>query len=57
MDPFIIFLIAGTLGTILLSPILGAESRPDWLRPDRKSSFRIAGSMRPGEWEPREFGR
>jgi hypothetical protein len=57
MDPFIIFLIAGTIGTILLSPILGAESRPEWLRPDRKSSFRITGSMRPKDWEPSEFER
>ena len=57
MDPFIIFLIAGTIGTIFLSPILGAESRPEWLRPERKSSFRRAGSMRPEDWEPTEFGR
>jgi hypothetical protein len=56
MDPFI-FVIAGTIGTILLSPILGAESRPEWLRPDRKSSFRMAGSMRPEDWEPSDFER
>ena len=56
MDPFI-FVIAGTIGTILLSPILGAESRPEWLRPDRKPSFRMSGPMRPEDWKPSEFER
>lgn len=30
---------------------LGAESRPEWLRVDRKSRYRMVGSMRPSEWD------
>ena len=35
----------------------GAENRPEWLRPDRKPPFRMAGSMRPEDWERSEFER
>jgi hypothetical protein len=45
------------LGTIVLSPILGADSRPEWRRPDRRSSSRGAGSLRPEDWDPSEFQR
>jgi hypothetical protein len=60
MDP-VIFLVAVMLGTIVLSPILGADSRPEWRRPDRRpdrrSSSRGAGSLRPEDWDPSEFQR
>jgi hypothetical protein len=56
MDP-VIFLVPVTVGTIFLSPILGADSRPEWRRPDRRSSFRAAGSLRPEDWGPSEFER
>jgi hypothetical protein len=41
----------------LLSTFLGAESRPGFLRVDRKPEFRAAGSMRPEDWPPSEFER
>jgi hypothetical protein len=56
MDP-VIFLVAVMLGTIFLSPILGADSRPDWRRPDRKPEFPVSGSLRPEDWPPSEFER
>jgi hypothetical protein len=40
-----------------LSTFLGVESRPDFLRVDRKPRFRMAGSMRPEDWPPSEFER
>jgi hypothetical protein len=36
MDAIAIIFTAIVLGTIVLSPFFGAESRPDFLRPDRK---------------------
>jgi hypothetical protein len=60
MDP-VIFLVAVMLGTIVLSPIHGADSRPDRRRPDRlperRTSSRGAGSLRPEDWDPSEFQR
>jgi hypothetical protein len=41
----------------LLSTFLGAESRPGFLRVDRKPEFRTVGSMRPEDWPPSEFER
>jgi hypothetical protein len=41
----------------VLSTFLGAESRPEFLRVDRKPEFRRSGSMRPEDWPPSEFER
>jgi hypothetical protein len=54
MAPVVIVLLSVLIVTIALSPILGAESRPDFLRPDRKSRFRMVGSMRREDWDRRE---
>ncbi len=40
-----------------LSTFLGAESRPDFLRVDRRDRFRMSGSMDPKDWPPSEFER
>ena len=40
----------------LLSTFLGAESRPEFRRVDRKPEP-PAGSMRPEDWPPSEFER
>jgi hypothetical protein len=40
-----------------LSTFLAAESRPDFLRPDRRPRFRVVGSMRSEDWPPSEFER
>jgi hypothetical protein len=50
MEPFFIFLAAALLVTIVLGPIFGAESRPGFLRPDRKLRPMI-GTLRPSEWD------
>jgi hypothetical protein len=54
--------VAIVLGGVLLfvviaGPLFGAESRPAWRNVDRKSSFRMVGSMRPEDWPPSEFKR
>jgi hypothetical protein len=46
MDAIAIIFTAIVMGTIVLSPFFGAESRPDFLRPDRRhgkmlSPFRL----------------
>jgi hypothetical protein len=41
----------------VLSTFLGAESRPDFLRVDRKPRYRMVGSMKPEDWPPSEFER
>ena len=41
----------------LLSTFLGAESRPAFLRVDRKPEPPFAGSMRPEDWPRSEFER
>ena len=41
----------------LLSAFLAAESRPAFLRVDRKPEFRVVDSMRPEDWPPSEFER
>lgn len=41
----------------VLSTFLGAESRPDFLRVDRKSEHPAVGSLRPEDWPPSEFER
>jgi hypothetical protein len=50
MDPLVIFFVAFFFIAIVLAPIFGAESRPDFLRPDRKARPMV-GSMRPSDWE------
>jgi hypothetical protein len=55
MDP-VLFLVASMLAAIVLGPIFGAESRPAFLRPDRRPRS-FAHSMRPSDWEPSEFER
>jgi hypothetical protein len=49
MDAAEIFLTALVIGTILLSPFFGAESRPGFLRPDRKGRNMLS-PLRPSEW-------
>jgi hypothetical protein len=41
----------------LLSTFLAAESRPAFLRVDRKPDFRAVGSMKPEDWPASEFER
>jgi hypothetical protein len=41
----------------VLSVFLGAESRPAFLRVDRKPEVPASGSMRPEDWPPTEFER
>ena len=55
MDP-VVFLVAVMIGTIVLSPILGAESRPGFLRPDRKPRP-IVSPMRASEWKKHGWER
>jgi hypothetical protein len=55
VDP-VVFLVAVMLGTIVLSPILGAESRPGFLRPDRKPRPMVS-PMRPSEWKTHDWER
>jgi hypothetical protein len=43
------------LFVVIAGPLFGAESRPAWRNVDRKSSFRMVGSMRPEDWPPSEF--
>jgi hypothetical protein len=50
MDPLFFVLIAILLATIVLGPIFGAESRPGFLRPDRKARPMVS-SMRPSDWD------
>jgi hypothetical protein len=45
-----IFLACFFFIAIVLGPIFGAESRPGFLRPDRKPR-RMAGAMRRSEWD------
>jgi hypothetical protein len=54
MDPALLLLVL-MLVAIVLGPIFGAESRPGFLRPDRKPRPMV-GSMRPSDWPPSEFG-
>jgi hypothetical protein len=43
------------LFVVIAGPLFGAESRPAWRNVDRKSSFRMVGSMRREDWPPSEF--
>jgi hypothetical protein len=52
-----IILIAVMLYAIVGGPLFGAESRPGWLRVDRKPRSRMSGSMRPEDWPLSEFKR
>ncbi|HVG76428.1 MAG TPA: hypothetical protein VM824_13695 [Thermoleophilaceae bacterium] len=45
------------LFVVIAGPLFGADSRPAWRNVDRKSSFRMIGSMRPEDWPPSEFKR
>jgi hypothetical protein len=56
MEPISIFFIALVLGTIVLSPFFAAESRPGFLRPDRKSRPMMS-TMRPSEWDSQGWDR
>jgi hypothetical protein len=49
MEPGLYLLIALLLASIVFGPILGAESRPGFLRPHRKLRPMI-GTLRPSEW-------
>jgi hypothetical protein len=59
MDPTTIgiILLAYIVIVPLLSTFLAVESRPDFLRIDRKPRFRMGGSMDPKDWPPSEFER
>jgi hypothetical protein len=52
-----IILLAYIVLVPVLSTFLGAESRPAFLRVDRKPEPPAAGSMRPEDWPPTEFER
>ena len=52
-----IILLAFILVVPALSTFLAAESRPEFLRVDRKPRFRTVGSMDPKDWPPSEFER
>jgi hypothetical protein len=39
----------------VLSVVFGAESRPAFLRVDRRPELPVVGSMRPEDWPPTEF--
>jgi hypothetical protein len=54
MEPEVLLLVL-TLVAIVFGPILGAESRRGFLRPERKPRQAV-GSMRPSDWPPSEFG-
>lgn len=43
------------LFVVIAGPLFGADSRPAWRNVDRRPGFRMVGSMRPGDWPPREF--
>jgi hypothetical protein len=51
MEGIAIFFTAMVIGTIVLSPFFGAESRPDFLRPERKHRGGLH-PLRPSEWRP-----
>jgi hypothetical protein len=59
MDPTTIgiILLAYIVLVPVLSTFLGVESRPDFLRIDKKPRFRMGGSMNPKDWPPSEFER
>ena len=56
MDPFFIFLAVALLASIVLGPIVGADSRPGFRRPDRKVRPMLS-SMRPSDWESQGWDR
>jgi hypothetical protein len=49
MDPIALIFTAMVIGTIVLSPFFGAESRPEFLRPNRKAR-KSTSPLRPSEW-------
>jgi hypothetical protein len=57
METAAVILLAYIVLVPALSTFLGAESRPDFLRVDRRQRFRVVGSMRPEDWPPSEFKR
>ena len=52
-----IILLAFLVVVPALSTFLAAESRPAFLRVDRKPEFPVVGSMRAEDWPPTEFER
>jgi hypothetical protein len=56
MEPAFIVLIVLLVFTIVLGPVFGAESRPGFLRPDRKPRP-IVGGMRSSEWDKQGWDR
>jgi hypothetical protein len=56
MEPIAIIFLALVLGTIVLSPFFGAESRSAFLRPDRKARPSMS-TMRPSEWDAQGWDR
>jgi hypothetical protein len=53
MDETMAFVLMGVLLFVCIAgPIFGADSRPAWKHPERKSRFRMVGSMRPEDWPP-----
>jgi hypothetical protein len=49
MEAIAIIFTAIVTGTIVLSPFFGAESRPDFLRPERKHRGWLS-PLRPSDW-------
>jgi hypothetical protein len=56
MEPIAVIFIALVLGTIVLSPFFGADSRPGFRRPDRKPRPAMS-TMRPSEWDRQGWDR
>jgi hypothetical protein len=54
MEPEILVLVLTAIA-IVFGPILGAESRPGFRRPERNPRPMVS-SMRPSDWPPSEFG-
>lgn len=56
METAAIILLAYIVVVPLLSTFLGAESRPGFLRVDRRpEEYRMVSSLRPEDWPPSEF--
>ena len=45
-----VVLMAVLLFVVVFGSLFGAESRPGWLRPERRPRYRMVGSMRPEDW-------
>jgi hypothetical protein len=56
MEPIAIIFVALVAGTIVLSPFFGADSRPGFLRPERKPRP-MMGTLRRSDWDNQGWDR